>query len=331
MTSKIPSKNVIPADISDLANLPSQWVCRIPEQYAGCRLDQTLAELQPAYSRSRWQAWIKAGAVQVNGQPCRPKDTVRGGEWVQGQRILPTPLEILPEAIPLTICYEDDQLIVVDKEAGLVVHPAAGHYQGTLVNALLYHAPELAYLPRAGLIHRLDKDTSGLLVVARTLAAHTDLVAQLQARQIEREYEAIVTGVLASGGTVNAPIGRHPVDRQRMVVISSGKPAITHYRVIRRFTLHTHLRVQLETGRTHQIRVHMAHIRYPLLGDPLYGGRLRLPPDASPTCRAVITQFKRQALHAVRLALRHPQTGERMAWHSSLPADFSSVLSVLRS
>jgi len=210
-----------------------------------------------------------------------------------------------------------------------VAHPAAGNRDGTLVNALLHHYPELAILPRAGLVHRLDKDTTGLLVVARSLRAHTALVEQLQARRIERDYLAVVNGAPVAGGAVDAPVGRHPVDRQRMAVTPGGKPAITHYRVLRRFRAHTLLRVKLETGRTHQIRVHMAHIRLPLLGDPVYGGRPRLPPGASPRCIAAIQNFRRQALHAERLALTHPVTGERLEWRAEIPEDLAELLAAL--
>ena len=252
------------------------------------RLDQALAALLPAYSRSRLQQWLKAGQLQVNGRICRPRDPVAGGETVSGEPVLEPETRALAQDIPLAICYQDEDVLVIDKPAGLVAHPAAGNRDGTLVNALLHHAPELAALPRAGLVHRLDKDTTGLLVVARSLRAHTALVEQLQARRIEREYLAVVNGTPVAGGTVEAPIGRHPVDRQRMAVVAGGKPAVTHYRVLRRFRAHTLLRVKLETGRTHQIRVHLAHLRLPLLGDPIYGGRPRLPPEASPQCLCLL-------------------------------------------
>jgi 23S rRNA pseudouridine1911/1915/1917 synthase len=228
------------------------------------------------------------------------------------------------------VVYADDCLLVLDKPAGLVVHPASGNRDGTLVNALLHHAPELAELPRAGLVHRLDKDTTGLLVVARSLAAHASLVEQLQARAMGREYEAVVVGVLSGGGTVEAPIGRHPVDRKRMAVVAGGRPASSSYRVLERFRGHTRVRVRLQTGRTHQIRVHLAHLHYPLLGDPVYGGRLRLPPGATPALVHAIRGFGRQALHAWRLSLRHPRTGEEMAWEASPPKDFAALLEALR-
>ena len=306
-----------------------QIACQIPARCAGMRLDQALAELLPAYSRSRLQQWLKTGQLRVNGCVWRPRDAVAGGETVSGDLVLEAETTAAAQDIPLDIRHEDADLLIVNKPAGLVAHPAAGNRDGTLVNALLHHAPELEALPRAGLVHRLDKDTTGLLVVARSLRAHTALVEQLQARRIEREYVAVVNGVLVAGGTVDAPVGRHPVDRQRMAVTAGGKPAVTHYRVMRRFRVHTLLRVKLETGRTHQIRVHMAHIRFPLLGDPVYGGRLRLPPNAAPSCIAVLQNFHRQALHAERLALTHPATGEWLEWRAELPADLAELLAAL--
>ena len=293
------------------------------------RLDQALAELLPAYSRSRLQQWLKTGQLRVDGQICRPRDPVAGGETVSGELALEPQTVAVAQDIPLDIRYQDADLLVLNKPAGLVAHPAAGNRDGTLVNALLHYCPELATLPRAGLVHRLDKDTTGLLVVARSLRAHTALVDQLQARRIEREYLAVVNGVPVAGGRVEAPVGRHPVDRQRMAVTPGGKPAVTHYRVLRRFHAHALLRVRLETGRTHQIRVHMAHIRLPLLGDPVYGGRPRLPPRASSHCIETIQNFRRQALHAERLALAHPITGEWLEWRAEIPADLAELLLVL--
>lgn len=309
---------------------PSEQIaCQVPADYTGMRLDQALAALLPTHSRSRLQRWLKSGQLRVDGQIRRPRDPVFGGERISGE-LTPEPETFaLPEDIPLDIRYQDADLMVINKPAGLVVHPAAGNHDGTLLNALLHHDPELANLPRAGLVHRLDKETTGLLVVARSLLAHSALVAQLQARQIAREYLAVANGLPVAGGTVDAPLGRHPVDRQRMAVVSGGRPAVTHYRIMRRFRSHTLLQVKLETGRTHQIRVHMAHIRLPLIGDPLYGGRPRLPPNASPRCIEVIQNFRRQALHAERLALTHPVSGEQLAWQAEIPADFLELVTAL--
>jgi 23S rRNA pseudouridine1911/1915/1917 synthase len=312
------------------AIMPTERIdCRIPAACAGMRLDQALAELLPHYSRNRLQQWLKAGLLRVDGALRRPRDPVAGGEIVSGELTLEVETTAVAQDIPLAMVYEDADLLVINKPAGLVVHPAAGNRDGTLVNALLHHVPELAGLPRAGLVHRLDKDTTGLLVVARSLRAHTALVEQLQARAIEREYLAVVNGVPVAGGAVDAPMGRHPVDRQRMAVTPGGKPAVTHYRVLRRFRTHALLRVKLETGRTHQIRVHLAHIRWPLLGDPVYGGRPRVPPGATLRCIETIQQFRRQALHAERLTLTHPVTGERLEWQAELPADLAELIAVL--
>ncbi|MEN8762905.1 MAG: 23S rRNA pseudouridine(1911/1915/1917) synthase RluD [Thiogranum sp.] len=304
---------------------------QIPETLAGRRLDQVLAELFPGYSRSRLQQWIKAGKVLLNQQPVIARYRVAGGEQVEIRAQLQRQTEVLPQAIPLDIRFQDQHLLVLNKPAGLVVHPAAGNPDGTLQNALLYYDPELASLPRAGIVHRLDKDTSGLMVVARSLSAHKSLVEQLQTRSVHREYLALVQSVLAAGGTVDAPIGRHPRDRLRMAVVESGKPAITHYRVLERFSAHTLVQARLETGRTHQIRVHMAHIRSPLLGDPLYGGRPRLPRGVSPLLRETIRAFHRQALHAVRLQLIHPASGEAVGWEAEIPRDYKHLLDMLRS
>lgn len=304
----------------------------IPEEHAGRRLDQVLAELFPDYSRSRLQEWVKEGRVKVDGNLWRPRDKVMGGEAVEldAQPSPEAESQWRPEELPLNVVYADEHVIVINKPAGLVVHPGSGNLQGTMANALLAYAPELRHLPRAGVVHRLDKETSGLLVVARTLPARTRLVAQLQAREFLREYEAVAIGVMTAGGTVDAPIGRHPVDRKRMAVVPSGKPAVTHYRVVERFRTHTHVRVKLETGRTHQIRVHMAHIRYPLVGDPVYGGRLKLPPSASPELADTLRGFKRQALHAARLGFAHPATGEHVEWQAPLPEDMARLLELLR-
>ncbi|MEJ2345041.1 MAG: 23S rRNA pseudouridine(1911/1915/1917) synthase RluD [Gammaproteobacteria bacterium] len=302
----------------------------IPANLAGSRIDQALAVLFADYSRARLQQWIRAGEVTVDGRVPRPRDRVAGHETVQVDAVLDAHQPCRPQPIPLDIVYEDSQLMVVNKPAGLVVHPAAGNVDGTLQNALLHHAPALAVLPRAGIVHRLDKDTSGLMVVARTLAAHKSLVAQLAARTVKREYEAIANGTMTAGGSVDAPIGRHPVDRKRMAVVDGGKPAVTHYRVVERFRAHTWLRVNLETGRTHQIRVHLAHIRHPLVGDPVYGGRLRIPSSSTEALAGALRGFRRQALHAGRLALAHPATGEQREWQAPPPADMLELLAALR-
>ncbi len=302
----------------------------VPDQQAGLRLDQALSQMFPDYSRSRLQAWIKAGQVTVDGKELRPRDRVSGGEEVEIEAVIEEDTGCQPEDIPLDVVYEDDSLLVINKPAGLVVHPAVGNRNGTMQNALLHYAPELAGLPRAGIIHRLDKNTTGLLVVARTLAAHKHLVDRLQNREFEREYLTVVNGVMTAGGTVDAPIGRHPVDRLRMAVNESGKPAVTHYRVIERFRAHTWVRVQLETGRTHQIRVHMAYKRYPIVGDPTYGGRFRVPPDSSESLLNTLRDFRRQALHAARLGLQHPETGEMMQWEVPVPEDMEKLIQALQ-
>ncbi|HEY9148589.1 MAG TPA: 23S rRNA pseudouridine(1911/1915/1917) synthase RluD [Gammaproteobacteria bacterium] len=302
----------------------------VPDTLAGRRLDQVLAELFPDYSRSRLQQWVKEGDVTVDGKRLRPRDKLLGGEQIALTVRLEPDTTFEPEPIELDIVYEDAAILVINKPAGLVVHPAAGNWQGTLLNALLHHHPGIATVPRAGIVHRLDKSTTGLLVVAKTIEAQTSLVEQLQARSFTREYDAVVNGVLTGGGTVDAPIGRHPVDRKRMAVVRNGKPAVTHYRLAERFRAHTHIKVQLETGRTHQIRVHMAHQRYPLVGDPVYGGRLRLPPASSEALQTMLRGFRRQALHASRLGLIHPDSGEYMEWSVPMPEDMQRLIAVLR-
>ncbi len=302
---------------------------QVPPELTGQRFDQALAQLFPEYSRSRLSTWVKEGRVLLDGRPARPRDAVLGGQKVQVQ-VPEEPLsELAPEALPLEIVYEDAALIVVNKPAGLVVHPGAGNRAGTLQNALLHHAPELAQVPRAGLVHRIDKDTSGLLVVARTLEAHTALVAALQAREFERGYLAVAIGVMTGGGTVDAPIKRHPTDRIRMSVREGGRDAVTHYRVLKRFRAYTYMSVALETGRTHQIRVHLAHIKYPLVGDQLYGRRLGPPRNASPQLQETLHSFHRQALHAAKLGLVHPVTGAALLWEVPPPADFQGLLAAL--
>jgi len=302
----------------------------VPYELGGQRLDQVAAQLFSEHSRSRLAAWIKDGRLTVDGVALRPRDIVHGGALLSLAAEQEAQGEWAAQDIELDIVYEDEHILVLNKPAGLVVHPAAGHADGTLLNALLHHVPELINVPRAGIVHRLDKDTTGLMVVAKTLQAQTRLVEQLQRRSVSRIYEAIVVGVIISGGTVDAPIGRHGQQRQRMAVIEGGKTAISHYRVLERFRSHTHTRVKLETGRTHQIRVHMSHIGYPLVGDPAYGGRFRIPPAANPTLIQALKEFPRQALHARFLELDHPATGERMKWEAPLPDDFVWLLTLLR-
>ncbi|EPO7640535.1 23S rRNA pseudouridine(1911/1915/1917) synthase RluD [Pseudomonas aeruginosa] len=307
-----------------------QRAAEVPFELGGQRLDQIAAQLFPEHSRSRLAGWIKDGRLTVDGAVLRPRDIVHSGAQLVLEAEQEAQGEWLAQDIELEIVYEDEHILVIDKPAGLVVHPAAGHQDGTLLNALLYHVPDIANVPRAGIVHRLDKDTTGLMVVAKTLEAHTKLVAQLQARSVSRIYEAIVIGVITSGGTIDAPIGRHGVQRQKMAVVDAGKVAVSHYHVLERFRAHTHTRVKLETGRTHQIRVHMSHIGYPLVGDPVYGGRFRIPPVASQTLVQTLREFPRQALHARFLELDHPATGVRMKWESPLPEDFLWLLSLLR-
>ena len=305
-------------------------VAVVPADAAGQRLDQVLAALFPDFSRTRLQQWLRAGQVSVDGRSLRARDKVWGGEHITVTATVEVEVPWQGEAMPLEILYEDSALIVLNKPPGLVVHPGAGNREGTLVNALLHHVPELANVPRAGVVHRLDKDTSGLLVVARTLAAHTHLVAQLQARTVKREYFAIIVGVMTAGGTIEAPVGRHRSERTRMAVVQGGREAVTHYRVLERFRGHSYLRINLETGRTHQIRVHMAHLHYPLVGDPTYGGRLRLPADSSSALQEALRHFKRQALHAGVLGLIHPESGAALQWEAPLPDDMQQLLEALR-
>ncbi|PWK88614.1 23S rRNA pseudouridine(1911/1915/1917) synthase RluD [Fulvimonas soli] len=304
----------------------------VPLSAAGRRFDQALAEMFPDYSRSRLAAWIKAGAATLDGRAAPPRQLLRGGERVRLEAELEAEVDSAPEAIALSVVHEDAHLLVLDKPAGLVVHPGAGNPAGTLLNALLHHDPKLAELPRGGIVHRLDKDTSGLMVVARTLPAHTALVAMLARHAVQRQYEAVVTGTLVAGGTVDAPIGRHLGDRLRQAVRDEedGKRAVTHYRLRERFRAHSLVQCNLETGRTHQIRVHMAHIHHPLVGDPLYGGGLRLPKGASPALVAALRGFRRQALHAERLAFDHPVTGEALSFAAPRPADMGQLILALR-
>jgi len=303
---------------------------RLPPEAAGRRLDQALADALPEFSRSRLKRFIDAGHLTVDGGIPRPRDIVAGGERVALDAPVEDAVEPLAQPLPLAIAYEDAAVIVVDKPAGLVVHPGAGNRDHTLQNALLAHDPRLAKLPRAGIVHRLDKETTGLLIVARTDAARDRLTEALAAREIEREYQAIAVGVMTAGGTVDAPIDRHPVDRVRMAVRTGGRDAVTHYRVIERFRRHTWVRVMLETGRTHQIRLHLSHAGYPLVGDPVYGGRLVIPRGASPALATALRDFRRQALHAAKLTFPHPDDGRSVEVSAPLPADFQALIAALR-
>jgi 23S rRNA pseudouridine1911/1915/1917 synthase len=305
-------------------------IATVPDRASGRRFDAVLAELFPEFSRSRLAEWIKSGDALLDGKAVRPRDPVRGGETVQLQAVLEVQTRSEPEAIDLDIVHEDAEVFVINKPAGLVVHPGAGNPSGTLVNALLHRDPSLATLPRAGIVHRLDKDTSGVMVVARSLQAHTALVAQLAAREVHRQYLAVVAGALVSGGTANAPIDRHPRDRLRMAVREDGREAVTHYRLRERFRAHTLLECRLETGRTHQIRVHMAHLKYPIIGDPLYGGPLKLPKGAGDTLVAALRGFKRQALHAETLEFAHPIGGHPVRCSVPMPKDMQALVHALR-
>ncbi|MGH1373236.1 MAG: 23S rRNA pseudouridine(1911/1915/1917) synthase RluD [Cellvibrionaceae bacterium] len=302
----------------------------VPEDMMGKRLDFAATELFPGYSRSRIQAWIKSGALTLNGETSRPKEKVLGGETLVLLAEHEEQGDWEAEEMPLEIVFEDDQILVINKPAGLVVHPGAGNRSGTLLNGLLFHCPDLINVPRAGIVHRLDKDTTGLMVVAKTLEAHADLVAQLQERTVSREYEAVVAGVMTGGGKVETMMGRHPRQRQKMAVLEfGGKEAITHYRVIKRFPNHTHVRLKLETGRTHQIRVHMAHVGYALVGDSTYAGRMKIPKNASHEQLELLKGFGRQALHAAQLGLIHPMTGDYLEFQAERPQDMKELLRVL--
>jgi len=301
----------------------------IPAEFNQTRLDLALSKLLPEYSRAKIQNWIKTGFITVDNIVLRAKDKVRTDQVININANVTTETTDQPQAIALDVVYEDQDIIVINKPAGLVTHPGAGRADNTLLNALLYRYPELTNLPRAGIIHRLDKDTSGLLVIAHNLIAHTKLVADLQNRKIKREYAAIVNGVMTTGGTIEAPIGRHPFKRTHMAVKENGKSATTHYRIIKHFPAHTHLKVILETGRTHQIRVHLAHIGYPIVGDPTYGKGLKIPAQCSESLRQTLMNFKRQALHAERLGLAHPRTGQLIEWEVKPPKDMEKLLQTL--
>lgn len=303
----------------------------IPKNLSGLRLDRALAQLFPQYSRSQFQTWIRAGNATVDGNvQNKIREIVKENQIIDITAPIVPDERWLPQEIPLDIIYEDNAIIVINKPAGLVVHPGAGTPDHTLVNALLYHDPQLASVPRAGVIHRLDKNTTGLMVIARTLEVHHFLVKQMKLRHIQREYEAVVNGVMIAGGTVNEKIGRHPTQRIKMAVVDSGREAVTHYRVLERYRAHTYIHVQLETGRTHQIRVHLTHIHYPIVGDTTYGRHTAPPAKASHELKATLQAFHRQALHACRLALLHPKTHERMEWSAPLPSDMAHLLEVLR-
>ena len=303
----------------------------VADSQLGQRLDQALVELFPDYSRSRIKEWILDNRVQVNDKIInKPKEKMLGGEKIEVDALIEEDVRWEPQNIPLNIVYEDDDILVINKPRDLVVHPGAGNPDGTVLNALLYRYPEIVNVPRAGIVHRLDKDTTGLMVVAKTVPAQTHLVEALQRREITREYEAVATGRMTAGGLVNEPISRHPTKRTHMAVHPMGKPAVTHYRVMEHFRAHTRLRLRLETGRTHQIRVHMAHIHHPLIGDQLYGGRPRPLKGASEEFRETLRRFDRQALHATMLRLYHPITGIEMEWHAPLPDDMVELIRVLK-
>lgn len=303
----------------------------VPESCLGKRLDQTIAEMFPDYSRSRLKEWILAGKVSVNGiVVMKAREKMYGGESIEIGAEVESEIRFEAQDLPLNIVYEDEDILVINKPAGFVVHPGAGNPDGTVLNALLHHCPSLDVVPRAGIVHRLDKDTTGLMVVAKTIAAQTNLVDSLQRREITREYEAIANGLMTAGGVVDEPIGRHATKRTHMAVTFSGRPSVTHYRVLEKYRLHTRLRLRLETGRTHQIRVHMAHITHPLVGDPVYGGRPRPPKNATEDLRDILRQFKRQALHAAMLSLYHPITGELMTWRAEIPEDFQHLADTLK-
>lgn len=304
----------------------------VPNEFGGERLDKVLVELFPDFSRSRLQSWIKSGNVTVNGDVKKAKERLIGGEQIIIDAVVEDQDAFEPENIDIDVVYEDDSIAIINKPVGMVVHPAAGNWTGTLLNALLFRYPAIGVVPRAGIVHRLDKDTSGLMVVAKTIEAHKDLVEQLQERSVSREYLALVYGYVTSGGTIDEPIGRHYKDRKKMAVVleGQGKEAVTHYRVEERFEDFSLLRAKLETGRTHQIRVHMSYIHYPLVGDGVYGGRARSPKGASEELRQAIRGFPRQALHATKLGLIHPGTKEYMEWEVPIPADMDELINIIR-
>lgn len=312
-----------------IANHTCMLTIEIPFEMRNKRLDQVLAKLCPEYSRSQLQRWIKSGNVTLNGKAVVPRYKTLGSETFIIEPVDNEPLEDLPEDIPLDIIYEDEHIMVINKAANLVVHPGAGNRTGTIVNGLLFHNSEQKHLPRAGIVHRLDKDTTGLMVIAKSMTAHKSLVDQLQERSVKREYLALAQGNVISGDTIEGNIGRHPVDRKKMAVVEGGKTAITHYRIERRFVGHTLLRVNLETGRTHQIRVHLSWKHYPIVGDLTYQGRPRIPKEVTVEAREAVQQFPRQALHATKLSLVHPDTEEIMSWVVDMPEDMHTLLGML--
>jgi 23S rRNA pseudouridine1911/1915/1917 synthase len=302
----------------------------LPVEFQGKRLDATVSQLLNQYSRNLIKQWILEKKLLQNGKPAKPKDPVSEGDIITIEATLESQLSNPAQSLPLNIVFEDEELLVINKPAGLVVHPGAGNQDHTLLNALLHYLPSLEFLPRAGIVHRLDKETSGLMVIAKTIETHTYLIDLMQHHEVKRTYEAVIWGPCISGTTINAPMGRHPKHRIRMAVVNDGKPAITHFRLIERFREHTHVRVMLETGRTHQIRVHMAHIRHPVVGDPVYGGRFKLPPKATEELIHELRNFKRQALHAAELTLEHPITHEQLTWKAPLPQDMQNLLICLK-
>ncbi len=314
-----------------VSSQPATEIIKVDAEYAGQRLDQVLSACFPELSRSRLQAWVKNKQVKVDEQiVVKPRHKLLGEETLTVETTLQEQGEWQATEMPLNIHYQDDSIIIINKPADLVVHPAPGHYTDTLVNGLLYHFPELSVLPRAGIVHRLDKDTTGLLVVARTAQAHNQLVAQLEERAFRREYLALVHGVLVAGDTIDLPVGRHPVNRKKMAVVDYGKEAITHFRIGQKFKGFTLVQVKLETGRTHQIRVHFSHKKHPLVGDPQYCVRNLKPKGMGESFSQVWDDFRRQALHARLLGLTHPVTGEWMEWESEVPEDMSELLDAIR-
>lgn len=306
----------------------------IPREYHNQRIDSVLAQLLPEYSRSQISGWIKTGEIKINSKPCRPKDKSVGGDVIDMHVDFTADIDpdfklSQPEDIPLQVIYEDEEVLVINKPAGLVVHPGAGNREHTLVNALLHYNPNLHHIPRAGIIHRLDKDTTGLLIIAKTLTAHTSLIRQMQARDIERHYLTLVQGYVVSGGIIDTGFSRHSRNRLKMTVTEQGRQAITHYAVCKHYEDFTLLDVNLMTGRTHQIRVHMEYINHPVFGDQLYGGRMRLPPGMDESSRAILQQFKRQALHARTICFYHPQSDEQIRCEAPIPDDFQLLIDTL--